>query len=229
MKRILVFFLLCPLLLLPAHASDTPKYIALTFDDGPSGVFTERLLDGLAERDAHATFFLCGYRIEQFPDVAARIANEGHEVGTHGDAHKFFTSMKPAGVCSDLTAATEKIERATGRAPTLLRPPGGLYDASVLRQTVCADFPIILWSIDPEDWRRSDTAGIASHILKRASSGDIILMHDLSNSSVDAALRVIDTLKAEGYNFVTISELARLSDTPLEAGKVYHQFSFSEK
>lgn len=229
MKRVILIFSIFLLLVQPVRASDQPKYLALTFDDGPSGVFTQRLLDGLAERQVHATFFLCGYRIRQYPDTARRIADEGHELGIHGDTHTFFTQLSPGGVCEDLAAARQSLEETTGKSATLLRPPGGLYDAEVLRQTVCADLPVILWSIDPEDWRRSDTGGIARQIIRQAESGDIILMHDLSNSSIDAALRVIDALEAQGFEFVTVSELALLSDTGMEPGRVYHQFVFPNR
>lgn len=138
MKRLLCL-LAALAVLLPAQAMRRqPRCVALTFDDGPSGALTERLLDGLAARGVHATFFLCGYRIDLYPELAARIAAEGHETGTHGDTHSYFTFMSRAEVCRDLSEARRKLMEATGRAPTLLRPPGGLYDAAVLQQTACA-------------------------------------------------------------------------------------------
>lgn len=110
MRRMICAAVLCCFLTLPSFAADTPKYLALTFDDGPSGRFTSRLLDGLAAREVHATFFLCGYRIEQYPELTARIAREGHEIGTHGYAHKFFNSLSAEGVCCDLSKAQRCIE-----------------------------------------------------------------------------------------------------------------------
>lgn len=218
--------LLGSLLRTPCYEASQPKYIALTFDDGPSGRYTERLLDGLAVREVHATFFLCGYRVEQYPQLTARIAAEGHEVGSHGDAHAFFTKLTPEKVCEDLAAAKEKIQAAGGGTPTVLRPPGGLYDADVLRRTVCADLPIVLWSIDSGDWHRSDSDGIAQSIIRQAKSGDIILMHDMSDSSVSAALKTVDALEKEGFVFVTVSELAFLSCQRMNGGEVYSHFSF---
>lgn len=226
MRRFFCIVVLCALLAAPARASDQPKYIALTFDDGPSGRFTSRLLDGLAERNVHATFFICGYRVEQYPELTARIAEEGHEIGTHGDKHRFFSELSPEGVCRDLQAAQEKIEAACGKSPSLLRPPGGIFDCATLRRSVCAELPVILWSIDPEDWRRSDSAGIAADILCKAESGDIILMHDMSDSSVDAALQVIDALEARGFEFVTVSELASATGTELKGSEKYYRFYF---
>lgn len=217
------------LLLLPARASDAPKYIALTFDDGPSGHFTTNLLEGLAQREVHATFFLCGYRVEQFPDLTAQIAAQGHEIGIHGDKHTLFSQMTAGEVCADLAQCMQKIENACGQRPTLLRPPGGLYDTQVLKQTCCNDLPIILWSVDVQDWNRSNSYNIAKDVAAKAKNGDIILMHDIKDSSVNAALRIIDMLQERGFEFVTVSELAYLSCTSMKGSTVYHQFKFEKK
>ena len=200
MKRLLCLLAALAVLLPRGHAAE-PRCVALTFDDGPSGALTERLLDGLAARGVHATFFLCGYRIDLYPELAARIAAEGHETGTHGDTHSYFTSMSRAE-----------------------RPPGGLYDAAVLQQTACADLPVILWSVDPEDWHVHDADAVTAHILRHAGPGSVILMHDLTDSSVTAALRVIDALQAQGYEFLTVSELAARSGTALTPGQAYCSF-----
>lgn len=226
MKRLLSVLALCALLCPAAHAEAPQKYIALTFDDGPSGRCTERLLDGLAAREVHATFFLCGYRVEQYPALAARIAQEGHEIGSHSDRHEFFTHMSAEAVCADLHKAEETISAATGQTPRLLRPPGGLYDPDVLAGSVCAEAPVVLWSIDPEDWRDRPVDTVVNFVTRRAGNGDIILLHDMHVSSVEAALRIIDTLEARGFTFVTVSELALLSGTTLEGGKAYCKFSF---
>lgn len=225
MRRWVCVILLCALLCLPARAALPERCVALTFDDGPSGRFTARLLDGLAERGVRATFFLCGYRIDQYPALTARIAAEGHEIGTHGDRHRFFSQLSGDEVCADLAAASEKIRAAAGCEPTLLRPPGGIYDADILRRTVCAELPVVLWSVDPEDWRCTDSDAVTRRIVSAAAAGDIILMHDMSDSSVDAALRVIDTLRADGFTFLTVSELAERTGTALRGGEAYYRFS----
>lgn len=223
MKRFLTI-LVALIILVPHVRADTqPKYIALTFDDGPSGKYTERLLDGLRSRNASATFFLCGYRLERFPELAGRIIREGHEVGSHSDAHQYFTRLSPEALCRDLARAQEKLTGACGEAPTLLRPPGGLFDVKALQKTVCAQMPVILWSVDAEDWRRSDAAGVARDIIRKTRAGDIILMHDMSDSSVTAALTVIDALQVQGFEFVTVSELALLHGVTLEPGKAYYR------
>ena len=197
--------------------------MALTFDDGPSARLRSACWTGLPHAAcmqrsfSAATGSIC---IRSWP----RIAAEGHETGTHGDTHSYFTSMSRAEVCRDLAEARRKLMEATGRAPTLLRPPGGLYDTAVLQQTACADLPVILWSVDPEDWRVHDADAVTAHILCHAEPGSVILMHDLTDSSVTAALRVIDALQAQGYEFLTVSELAARSATALRPGQAYCSF-----
>ena len=227
--RKLLCIVVCFLLLPRIHASDAPKYIALTIDDGPSGHFTTELLDGLAERDVKAAFFICGYRVEQFPRITRRIAGDGHEIGVHGDTHRFFSQMSPREVCADLQQAMQKIQDASGQRPTLLRPPGGIFDLEVLRQTVCCDLPVILWSIDVEDWNRNDSDKIAAEIVEQAKNGDIILLHDTKESSVKAALKIVDILQARGFEFVTVSELAEAFGTSLSGCQAYYQFRFPKK
>lgn len=227
MFRILCI-LLCVLLLCPCATAKEERYLALTFDDGPSGHFTADLLDGLQERGVQATFFLCGYRVDQFPTLTARIAAEGHEIGTHGDTHSYFSDLSPAELCRDLNASMEKLQRITGQSPTLLRPPGGLIDLKQLEQTSCAHLPVILWSVDPEDWCCNSSETVAERVIQKARCGDIILLHDMSDSSVQAAFKIIDRLQAQGFRFVTVSELARLSETDLSGGRSYHSFSFAK-
>ncbi len=202
--------------------------MALTFDDGPSGHFTADLLDGLQERKVQATFFLCGYRIDQFPTLTARIAAEGHEIGAHGDSHSYFSDLSPLELCRDLNTCVEKIQHITEQRPKLLRPPGGIFDLQRLEQTDCADLPVILWSVDPEDWCCSSSETIAERVISKAAPGDMILLHDMSDSSVQAAFKLIDRLQAQGFRFVTVSELARLSGTELNGGRSYHSFSFAK-
>ncbi|MBR4309149.1 MAG: polysaccharide deacetylase family protein [Oscillospiraceae bacterium] len=219
--------LLCVLLLwgsVGRAEAKNGKYVALTFDDGPSGAFTRELLAGLKERGVKATFFLCGYRVDQYPKLAAQIAREGHEIGTHSDAHKFFGKMSQWEIDRDLAASVEKIRKATGKDPTLLRPPGGIYSRSVLGKTCCKELPIILWSVDPDDWCCNNSNTVVQRVLSQTKSGDVILLHELSESSVQAAFRIIDELQGQGYTFVTVSQLAKLSGKELVGGEVYSRF-----
>lgn len=200
------------------------KLVALTFDDGPTGKTTEALLDGLRARYVPATFFLCGYRIEEFPDVVQRIAEEGHEIAIHGKTHSYLNRMDPAQIQEELQSTAVMVEELTGTRPVLLRPPGGLTSETLQTEAARENLALIFWSVDPEDWNVRDANAVTSRILKKAGDGDIILMHDLYRSSVQAALAVIDRMQAEGYQFCTVSELAAAREVELTPGNKYYKF-----
>lgn len=204
-------------------AKPQPRYAAMTFDDGPSAK-TPRLLEGLAKRNAHATFFVCGYRVEQFPETLVQIREAGHEIGMHGYSHRYFTELSPAELYEELTTLSLQITEMTGFAPTLVRPPGGLSSTEVLRDSPCADYPVILWGVDTMDWNTKDAVSVCRKITKSTRCGSVILMHDTSESSVDAALSAIDCLQAQGYVFLTVSELAEQMGYALLGGHVYFRF-----
>ena len=224
LRKLLLIPMLVSLVGIGGIRSAEGKFVAITFDDGPSGHFTAELLEGLRERKVKATFFLCGYRVDLYPSLTKKIAAEGHEIGTHSDAHKFFSDMTATELCEDLTASMEKLERCTGQRPTLLRPPGGIYDREALQQTTCADLPIILWSVDPDDWCCDQSELVTQRVLSQVGAGDIILLHDMYDSSITAALEIIDRMQEQGYVFVTVSELAAIYETELVGGKVYSEF-----
>lgn len=234
-QKIICILLACFLMLLPAGAESTGggdcgnpemgiRYVALTFDDGPTAGVTRPLLDGLRQRYVNATFFLCGYRVEQFPEIAREIAADGHEVGLHGCSHSFLNTMDRMQVRQELELGMELIAQATGQTPQLFRPPGGLTSPTVLEEAMRLSLPIILWSLDPVDWNTHNASAVVSKVVKSVRDGDIILMHDLSQSSVKAALKIIDTLQDQGYRFCTVSELAQLRGISLEYAKKYGSF-----
>lgn len=197
--------------------------IALTFDDGPSGKITTRLLDGLKERGAHATFFLCDYRIRSFTDLMGRYLTEGHELGNHSANHKTLTAVSSSVLASELDLTSQSIDRLAGVNPVLMRPPGGAYNQTVLDAVGKRGMSCIMWSLDTLDWKNRNTDAIVKKVLGSVRDGDIILMHDLYATSVDAALRIVDALQAKGYVFVTVSELAEVRGIDLSAGSVYHK------
>lgn len=225
LRKLVIALLLAAALLLPASAAEPVGYVALTFDDGPSGAITTHLLQELAHRRVRATFFLCGYRIDQYPQAAQAIAAAGHELGIHGQTHQFLPGLPPQSLRAELQAAAQRIEAVCGVKPRLLRPPGGLTDEAVCAAAREAALPIILWSVDPEDWCSTDSDGIARRILAQVRPGSVILMHELSMASVEAAAQVIDTLQNRGYSFVTVSELATLYHTALNGGEQYFCFT----
>ena len=194
--------------------------MALTFDDGPSGRFTRRLLDGLEERGVKATFLLCGYRVVDYPREAARIAAAGHEIGLHGYSHAPMNTMT-------LAQVTREIQKTAALLPqgsVFLRPPGGKLNDATITAAKNNRLAILSWSNDPRDWAIHDAGVITSRVVEKAKDGDVILLHDMSDSSVTAALRIIDKLTARGFRFVTVSELAKIKGVTPEPGKVYTHF-----
>ncbi len=222
MRRFIALLLACTLLCPPVSASSDTKYIALTFDDGPSGRFTETLLDGLQQRGVHATFFLCGYRLEDYAALAQRIHSEGHEIGLHGYSHDSMADMSSGQIRKELEDTLALLPE--GCEVGIMRPPGGASAAQV--REVCADMglSIITWSVDPRDWAVHCASDVEQSILEQAGDGDVILMHDMYDSSVEAALHIVDALSAQGYEFVTVSQLARIRSTQLEPGSIYSCF-----
>lgn len=222
MRRFLCMLLCLSMVAMPAQASSQTKYAALTFDDGPSGRYTRRLLEGLAERDAKATFFLCGYRLEEMPALGAQIAAEGHEIGHHGYSHKNMRSLSRRAIAGELADTRELLPE--GCRPVWLRPPGGCCSDAVRQVAEVRGLSILSWSLDPKDWAVKDSAAVVRYILKNIRDGDVILLHDMSDSSVDAALAVIDALKPQGWEFVTVSRLAQLRRAYPEKGRTYANF-----
>lgn len=223
MKRLCALFLCLCFLAVPVGAEEDTKYVALTFDDGPSGRFTERLLDGLLEREVKATFLLCGYRIEQYPGLTQRIFDEGHEIGLHGYSHKCMSQMCRADLERELNDTAQLLPE--GCSPAFLRPPGGEANDLVSQIARERGLAILNWSVDPMDWNTSKTQQIEQAVLKTVKDGDIILLHDMSDSSVEAALYIVDTLQNQGFRFVTVSQLAQIRDETIQPGKTYSRFA----
>lgn len=196
--------------------------MALTFDDGPSGRFTRTLLDGLAQRGVKATFLLCGYRIKDYPKEAARIAREGHEIGLHGYSHRNMADMEQEELEREIADTMALLP--DGCRPVFLRPPGGKCSANVVEAARQADLAILSWSVDPKDWASHDARVIEDAVVQTVRDGDVILLHDMSDSSVEAALAIVDELKEQGFSFVTVKELARLKGRTIEPGKTYGRF-----
>lgn len=194
------------------------KLVALTFDDGPRRSTTTALLDGLSQRGVRATFFIIGQNLEGNEDIVQRMEAEGHQLGVHSSTHKMLTGLNAEDFHSEVGALRKRLEGIIGHDSLVLRPPYGMVDASVRRM---AGAPIILWSIDPEDWSDEDTARQVALITSQAEDGDIILLHDIYPSSVETALQVVDALHEEGFYFLTIDELFDAKGIELKAGETY--------
>ena len=183
-------------------------FIALTFDDGPHPSNTPRLLDILKERNVKATFYVVATNARAYPEIMRRIIAEGHEIGNHTVTHGNLAKMSAAGVRKELTEAHESIVAATGVAPRTMRPPYGAITSSQ-KKWIREEFgyPSIMWSVDPEDWKKPGSSVVTSRLVKGASPGGILLVHDIHVSSIDAIPSAVDQLLAKGYQFVTVTQL----------------------
>lgn len=226
MRRIFALFLSLLLIPLPAKAAET-KYVALTFDDGPSGKYTRALLDGLYDRGVKATFLLCGYRMKDYPDITQRIFDEGHEIGYHGYSHDNMQQMSRRDIARELDESRALLPE--GCTPVFLRPPGGCCSDGVRQVAQARDLAILSWSVDPKDWAIRDTAAVERKVLSQIKDGDIVLLHDMRFSSVQASLDIIDSLREEGFEFVTVSQLAKIRNTKLKPGQAYRNFPEKEE
>ena len=226
MRRIVALVLSLSFLVLPVQAQEA-KYVALTFDDGPSGKYTRQLLDGLYDRGVQATFLLCGYRMRDYPDLTRRIYDEGHEIGYHGFTHKNMKTMSRREIARELTDSQALLPE--GCRPVFLRPPGGCCSDAVRQVAEARNLAIVNWYVDPRDWATHDTAAVERSVLKNIKDGDIVLLHDMSASSVQAALDIIDVLLEQEYEIVTGSCLARLREAKLKPGQTYSRFPKATK
>ena len=180
------------------------KKVALTFDDGPHPSYTEQLLDGLKERGVKATFFVTGEHAALHPDVIERMSEEGHLIGNHTYSHMQLNAENKEEFKEELIRTNEVIEEITGEDVLYVRPPYGTWDKSF--ETELNMFPV-LWTVDPLDWCSTNVSGIYSKVVNEVKENDIILMHDYFETSVTAALEVVDELIAQGYTFVTVEEI----------------------
>ncbi len=180
------------------------KKIALTFDDGPHPYYTEQLLDGLKQRGVVVTFFVTGEHAVLHPDVIKRMNEEGHLIGNHTYSHMQLQSNNREEFKEELVATSEVIEEIICEEVVYVRPPYGTWDKAFEEEL---NMIPVLWTIDPLDWCSDNANCIASRVVEKAEENDIILMHDYYESSVTAALEVVDELLEEGYTFVTVEEI----------------------
>jgi peptidoglycan/xylan/chitin deacetylase (PgdA/CDA1 family) len=183
-------------------------FIAITFDDGPSQKLTPELLDTLAQHHIHATFFVIGQNAVEHPEILQRAVREGHEIGNHSWSHPAFAKMADAKVRAELQKTDDAIRQAIGQRPTLMRPPYGSITPRQ-KQWINQEFGyrMILWDVDPLDWKRPGPNVVMSRIVKQTRPGSIILAHDIHPGTVKAMPETLAQLEAKGFKFVTVSEL----------------------
>lgn len=222
MRRILALVLCLGLLVFPVRGAESEKYVALTFDDGPSGRFTRRLLEGLDQRGVKATFLLCGYRLKDYKDTGRAIYEAGHEIGLHGYSHDNMGKMSYREVVNEIADTMALLPE--GCKPVFLRPPGGASSEALSQAAKNAGLALLNWSVDPKDWAIHDAAAVETAVVDTVQDGDVILLHDMCESSVDAALAIVDRLLGQGFRFVTVSELAAIKGIVPQPGQMYCKF-----
>lgn len=206
----------------PFDSYEGQKIVALTFDDGP-GPYTEELLDFMKQEGVRATFFVLGTRVDAYPKLIRRMAEEGHEIGNHSNAHNMLNRMDLVGVRNEMGKCAEKIEKLLGYRPTVMRCPGGNKNEAVHQYAQEAGIPIAYWSVDTLDWKSRDKDAILEIAFGKngIKDGSIVLMHDIHKTTIPAAKEMILRLKEEGYVFVTTSELIAARRGGIVAGKQY--------
>ena len=194
------------------------KLIAFTFDDGPSETNTNYLLDNLDKYDAKVTFFVLGSRVNSNKETIKRAYLEGNDIGSHTYNHRNLNLLSDIALMDEVKKTNEAIKEVIGTSPTLLRPPyGNLTDHG----KELANMSIVLWNIDPLDWKYKDKNRVAQEIIEHAHDGAIVLVHDIYKSSVEGALLAMEELQKQGYAFVTINEMAQLRGIELDTTTSY--------
>ncbi len=197
------------------------KKVALTFDDGPSPIWTPQILHALKEKNVKATFFMIGYHVQKYPDIARQVARDGHTIANHGYAHSVILYYKPAEIEEEIKYTEEVIRNITGKTTRFFRPPKAWLRPSIKEKIISMGYNVILWSLNSKDWVCFNHRYIVSRLVKRIRAGDIILFHDSGNiysteggvrrQTVKAIPLLIDTLRKKGFEFVSIDELINIS------------------
>ena len=186
------------------QAEELPPRVALTFDDGPHRIYTKNLLDGLRERGVKATFFVVGENIPGNEDLIQQMEADGHLIGNHTYDHADISKLSDEENCRELQKTSDLVKEITGYGTAYVRPPFGNWkDTMDCRVTMIS----VKWTIDTLDWKSKNVAEIIGKVMQQISDYDIILMHDYYETSVEAALQIVDRLQEEGYEFVTVEDL----------------------
>ena len=194
--------------------------VALTYDDGPS-MYTDSIIDTYEQYGAKCTFFLVGDRISWNEDVTRREGELGYQQANHTYSHSRLTDLDQSGQTAALKKTDDELIRVTGKPSTYLRPPEGRFDDNL---KACCNCPIILWSVDSQDWKSRDKTAICNKIIGKVQDGDIVLMHDLYQSTADATKEIVPALIDAGFQLVTVEEMGILktNGAGLENGTVYY-------
>ena len=208
------------------HINTLDKVVALTFDDGPSPVWTPKILDELKKAGVKATFFMIGEHVEKYPDVARRVAEEGHEIGNHTIDHHVLVYYKMDELEKEIKDNEKIIKTITGQTTRYFRPPKAWLTAKEKKKIREMGYKTVLWTLNSKDWVTFDDKYIIRYILNHIKPGDIILFHDSGgvftaeggnrNETVKTIAQLTQKLKEKGYSFVTITDLLNMKSNGLK-------------
>ena len=190
------------------------KQLALTFDDGPHPAYTPKILDALREAKVPATFFLVGEMAERYPELVRAEQADGHSIGNHTYHHVSLPKIPEEYVATEIKACGEVLQKITGQAPHLFRPPGGQYNQEIAETSEALGYKLVLWTNDPGDYASPGESVIARRLLSRLDNGGIILIHDGISQTVELLPALIRQIRKEGYEFVTVDQLLQTSAKP---------------
>lgn len=202
----------------PDTVDPSAPMVAFTFDDGPNPEYTQRILDVLNANYSHATFFVLGNNAESYPETLQRILASGSEIGNHTYHHTNLTKADNDTIEREISDVNRAVKSATGEETTLIRPPYGAYDDNTLAML---QEPVVLWDLDTEDWSSRNAQEIAQTVLSTVKDGDIVLMHDIYDSTAEAVEIMVPKLKEMGFQIVSVSQMAQYKGRALELGKAY--------
>lgn len=194
--------------------------IALTYDDGPYAPVGNRIMDCMERYNGRATFFVVGNRVNSYQDEMRRMHSSGHEAGNHSYSHKYLQKLGAADIRKEIETGNQAIAAVTGVSPALVRLPGGGSNATVLANI---HQPVILWNVDTRDWATRNADQTTAAVLGKVKDGDIVLMHELYQSTADATERLVPALSEQGFQLVTVSELIRFRGGAAP-GTLYYKF-----
>ena len=194
-----------------SHGSREEKCIALTFDDGPHPRYTERILEILKKYDVKATFFMIGSNVEQYPEIAAKVAKEGHEIGSHTYSHPQMLHIEEDVFFKEIKCCEEALAQCGIPRPRLFRPPQGFRTERQCEMLCEAGYSMVIWSLDTHDWKSVPSKEIVKFVFENVQGGDILLFHDYvsgQNTTITALEQIIPKLQQDGYRFVAVSSLS---------------------
>lgn len=193
---------------IPVYSVETDeKKVAISFDAAWGNEQTSELLDILDRYDVKATFFLVGQWVDNFPDSVKEISKKGHDVENHSNTHAHMPELSLEGMTEEIVSCNDKIKALTGKCPTLFRPPYGDYNNNVVGAVKTQNMYCIQWDVDSLDWKNPTPQEMVDKITSKLQNGSIILMHNGAKNTPEALPQIIDAVRAQGYEFVPISEL----------------------